>query len=408
MLTVMQRGRRERKRRKFAPSFGGPGPAAPELAGQNGPPSRWRATARRLARYASEGGGIFASDPARMVYRKVESEGPALARTQRKALAESASSPRPGAIDVRLTCIRLLARDTNLYTFERMDGGVLPGAMPGAHISFMLPNGIERQYSLINYGGSLSEYQVGVKLDPASRGGSLFMHNSFRVGATVPIEPPRNNFPLVEDAEHVVLFAGGIGITPIYCMVRRLKELGRPFEIYYSARSRADAAFLRELEPLRETRLHFDAEKGGVMPIPTIIPTLPRNAHLYCCGPTPMLAAFEDSAAKAGFPAAQIHVEYFTPKFAAADEGGFMVELTRSKKELTVPKGKTILQVVREAGVDVPFSCEEGICGACETRVISGTPDHRDSILTESERKANATMMICCSGSKTPKLVLDL
>jgi ferredoxin len=191
-------------------------------------------------------------------------------------------------------------------------------------------------------------------------------------------------------------------------MVRRLLELGRSFELYYSARSRADAAFLKELEPLSQTKLHFDVEKGGVMPIPAIIPTLPRNAQLYCCGPSPMLAAFEDAAAKAGFKPEQIHVEYFTPKFAAADEGGFTVELTRSKKELVVPKGKTILQVVRDAGVDVPFSCEEGICGACETRVISGTPDHRDSILTESERKANATMMICCSGSKSPRLVLDL
>jgi ferredoxin-NADP reductase len=344
-----------------------------------------------------------------MVYTRIEDSG-ALARheKQRNALAEPSSAARPGTIEVMLTGIKLLARDTNLYSFERVGGGPLPGAMPGAHISFMLPNGIERQYSLLNYGQSLDEYLVGVKLDAASRGGSLFMHNSFRVGATVAIDPPRNNFPLVEDASHVVLFAGGIGITPIYCMAQRLVELGRPFDLYYSARSRADAAFLKVLEPLPQTHLHFDVEKGGVMPIPTIIPTLPKSAHLYCCGPTPMLAAFESAAAAGGFKPEQVHVEYFTPKFAAADEGGFTVELTRSKKELTIPKGKTILQVVRDAGVDVPFSCEEGICGACETRVILGTPDHRDSILTESERKANATMMICCSGSKTPRLVLDL
>src|SRR3954469_8922916 len=132
-------------------------------------------------------------------------------------LAEPDSSPH---LDVVLSAIRLAARDTNLYTFTRADGGKLPGAMPGAHISLVLPNGIERQYSLINYGPELDEYTVGVKLDPSSRGGSLFMHNSLRVGTTISIEPPRNNFPLVETAPHVVLFAGGIGVTPIYCMAR--------------------------------------------------------------------------------------------------------------------------------------------------------------------------------------------
>jgi ferredoxin-NADP reductase len=321
-------------------------------------------------------------------------------------LAEPALSA--SHIEVVLSAIRLAARDTNLFTFTRADGGKLPGATPGAHISLMLPNGIERQYSLINYGPELDEYTVGVKLDPSSRGGSLFMHNSLRPGVTISIEPPRNNFPLVENAPHVVLFAGGIGITPIFCMVQRLVELGRPFTLYYSSRSRLDAAFLSFLGPRPEVNLHFDDERGGVLPIPSIMATLPKDAHLYCCGPTPMLAAFETAAAAAGFPQEQVHVEYFTPKYVAADEGGFVVELQRSKKELTVPKGKTILQVVRESGVDVPYSCEEGICGACETRVISGTPDHRDSILTESERKTGSTMMICCSGSKSPKLVLDL
>lgn len=301
----------------------------------------------------------------------------------------------------------MAARDTNLYTFERPDRAPLPGAQPGAHIGLILPNGVERQYSLVNYGADLSEYVVGVKLDPKSRGGSIFMHNQLRVGTTLPILAPRNNFPLAEDAAHTVLMAGGIGITPIYCMIQRLIELRRPWELFYSCRSRADAAFRRELERHPEAHFHFDDEhEGRVLAIPTIIPTLPKNAHLYCCGPGPMLAAFE--AATAGWPPAQIHVEYFTPKFAASQEGGYIVELARSKKELIVPTGKSILQIVREAGIDVPFSCEEGICGACETRVISGTPDHRDSILTESERKQSTTMMICCSGSKSPRLVLDL
>lgn len=305
-----------------------------------------------------------------------------------------------------LTAVRLATRDTNLYTFRRADGATLPGARPGAHIVLHLPNGVERQYSLVDTGDDLKEYTVGVKLDPNSRGGSLYMHNQLRAGIEIQIESPRNNFPLIEDAEHVVLFAGGIGITPITSMVKRLVELGRSWELYYSSRSRADAAFREELEQHSQVHFHFDDEKGGVLPIGDIIAKLPKNAHLYCCGPMPMLSAFEN--ATVDWPPGQLHVEYFTPKFTAAEEGGYIVELTRSKKELTIPPGKSILQMVREAGIDVPYSCEEGVCGACETRVISGEPDHRDSILSESEREQNTTMMICCSGSKSPRLVLDL
>ena len=320
---------------------------------------------------------------------------------------ETAASGDSQTIEVVLASVRMAARDTNLYTFRRPDNGPLPGAEPGAHIDVILPNGMERQYSLIEYGASLPEYTVGVKRDANSRGGSLFMHDQLRVGMRIPIIPPRNNFPLKEDAELVVLLAGGIGITPIVCMVKKLVVLGRPWQLYYSCRSRADAAFLDELSQHKQTHFHFDDEANGkFLPVAEIVAKTPKNAHLYCCGPGPMLAAFE--AATANWPAEQIHVEYFTPKFTAAQEGGFVVELARSKRELVIPPGKSILQAVREAGIQVPHSCEEGVCGACETRVISGIPDHRDSILTEQERKENATMMICCSGSKSARLVLDI
>jgi len=321
-------------------------------------------------------------------------------------LSENTHIP-PQSIEAVLSCVRMAARDTNLYTFERPDHGPLPGAEPGAHIGVILPNGVERQYSLIHSGAELSEYTVGVKRDANSRGGSVFMHDQLRVGANIFIVPPRNNFPLQEDAEVVVLIAGGIGITPIYCMIERLVTLGRPWELYYSCRSRVDTAFLDELSQYPQVHFHFDDEEGGrFLNVAAIVEKLPKNAHLYCCGPAPMLAAFE--AATAHWPPAQIHVEYFTPKFAAAQEGGFVVELARAKRELVIPPGKSILQAVREAGIQVPHSCEEGVCGACETRVISGIPDHRDTILTEQERKENATMMICCSGSKSPRLVLDI
>lgn len=323
-------------------------------------------------------------------------------------MSDHAIPPADGsAIEVLLTCVRMAARDTNLYTFQRPDKGLLPPADPGAHIGLLLPNGVERQYSLVQAGPRLTEYTVGVKRDLNSRGGSVFMHDQLRVGSRLQIVPPRNNFPLTEDAELVVLLAGGIGITPIFCMVNRLIERGRNWELYYSCRTRLDAAFLDELAQHKTTHLHFDDEEGGrYLNVAAIVDGLPRHAHLYCCGPAPMLAAFE--AATSHWPREQIHVEYFTPKFTAAQEGGYIVELARSKREFVVPQGKSILQIVREAGIEVPHSCEEGVCGACETRVISGIPDHRDSILTESERKENATMMICCSGSKTPKLVLDI
>ena len=310
-------------------------------------------------------------------------------------------------IEVILACVRMVARDTNLYTFQRPDRGALPDAEPGAHIGLILPNGIERQYSLVQSGRGLYEYTVGVKRDVNSRGGSLYMHDQLRVGSKLSIVPPRNNFPLKEDAELVVLLAGGIGITPIYCMITQLIAKERPWRLYYSCRSRPDTAFLDELSQYEQVRFHFDDEESGrFLNVAAIVESLPKNAHLYCCGPAPMLAAFE--AATAHWPPDQVHVEYFTPKFAAAQEGGFVVELARAKRELVIPPGKSILQAIREIGIEVPHSCEEGVCGACETRVISGIPDHRDTILTEQERNESATMMICCSGSKSPRLVLDI
>jgi len=342
-----------------------------------------------------------------MIVRNDRPEWPQQGREKNVLSGETAASGDSQTIEVVLASVRMAARDTNLYTFKRPDNGPLPGAEPGAHIDVILPNGMERQYSLIDYGASLPEYTVGVKRDANSRGGSLFMHDQLRVGMHIPIIPPRNNFPLKEDAALVVLLAGGIGITPIFCMVKKLVALGRPWQLYYSCRSRADTAFLDELSQHRQTQFHFDDEaKGKFLPVAEIVAKTQKSAHLYCCGPGPMLAAFE--AAIASWPAEQIHVEYFTPKFTAAQEGGYVVELARSKRELVIPPGKSILQAVREAGIQVPHSCEEGVCGACETRVISGIPDHRDSILTEQERKENATMMICCSGSKSARLVLDI
>jgi tetrachlorobenzoquinone reductase len=316
-------------------------------------------------------------------------------------------------IAARLTDVQTVARDTKLCTFRRIDGQPLPPYRPGAHIDLHLPNKLLRQFSLVVPDADHSRYVVGIKRDENSRGGSRYIIEEMKVGDEIEISAPRNNFALVEDAEHVTLFAGGIGITPIWCMVQELAAHKRSWTLHYACRSRADMAFLETLQQFRpeSVHLHFDDEAGGVFDMGAAIAATPPGAHIYCCGPNPMLKAFE--AATAARPRNLIHVEYFTPKEeASADQesklGGFWVELARSGEEYFIPEGKKILEVLYEAGVDVDYSCELGICGTCETRVISGTPIHHDSILSEEEQASNEKVMICCCGCVTERLVLDM
>jgi ferredoxin-NADP reductase len=314
-----------------------------------------------------------------------------------------------GLIDARLTEITPAARDTNLYTFRRVDGAPLPPYKPGAHIDLHLANGMIRQFSLCAPNSDPASYVVGIKRDAASRGGSSYIFEQMRVGDALKISAPRNNFPLVEDADHVVLVAGGIGITPIWCMAQELTALKRPWTLHYSCRTRDEMAFIEPLQKFGDGRvhLHFDDEAGGkFLDLKSIVAAAPAGAHLYCCGPKEMLAAFE--AAASGRPRNHVHVEYFTAKAEAATTGGFWVELARSGEEYYIPEGKKILEVLFDAGVDVDYSCELGVCGECVTRIISGIPDHRDAVLSEEEQAANDKAMICCCGSKTERLVLDM
>ncbi len=320
--------------------------------------------------------------------------------------------PHHGLIDARLTKIEDVARDTKLYTFERVEGGPLPPYKPGAHIDLHLPNGLLRQFSLVVPGDNPDSYTVGVKRDAASRGGSRYIIEEMKIGDRIKISAPRNNFPLVETAEHVVLIAGGIGITPIWCMVQELAARKRFWKLYYSCRSRADMAFLETLKALdpQSVHLHFDDEAGGkFLDLAAAISTAPEGAHFYCCGPNSMLKAFD--AAAASRPRSNVHIEYFTPKEEAetgSKLGGFWVELARSGEEYFIPEGKKVLEVLFDAGVDVDYSCELGICGACETKVISGIPIHHDSVLSEEEQASNEKVMICCCGCASERLVLDM
>lgn len=292
------------------------------------------------------------------------------------------------------------------------DGDKLPAFTAGAHIDLHLAPGLSRSYSLVNPQQDRERYVVAVNKDPSSRGGSRYVHEALRPGQVIEISEPRNNFALVEDAPHVVLVAGGIGVTPLWCMVQRLESLGRSWQLHYSARNRRKCAYLRQVEALGQAhpgrvQLRFDDENGGVpMDLAALIRTIPVEAHVYCCGPVPMLKAFEQATATRA--PQTVHVEYFSAKNAAAVDGGYQVVLARSGVSFAITPGRTILEVLLEGGIDVPHSCTQGVCGACETRVIEGTPDHRDAVLSPQEIAAGKTMMICCSGAKTPTLVLEL
>jgi vanillate O-demethylase ferredoxin subunit len=312
--------------------------------------------------------------------------------------------------ELRVKRITYEAESINSYELVLPAGGDLAPFTAGSHIDLHLNNGMIRSYSLVNDQSERHRYVIAVNRDAAGRGGSNFVHDSFKAGDIVTISMPRNNFALREDAESSLLIAGGVGITPLASMIRRLQALSRPWKLHYAARTRRAAAFLGELGaigPDAQLHVHFDDEQGGrPLDLAAIVANAPAGAHLYCCGPVPMLEAFEK--ATAGRPAGHVHVEYFQAKQAPAVDGGFEVRLARSNRTIAVEPGKTILNAVLDAGIMANYSCSEGVCGTCETRVIEGIPDHRDLFLSPEEQAANKTIMICCSGSKSGTLVLDL
>jgi ferredoxin-NADP reductase len=314
-------------------------------------------------------------------------------------------------ITARVHRIEWAAEEILAVEFRRPDGAPLPAFTPGAHIDLHLPNNMLRNYSLLNDSSETHRYVVAVGLDAASRGGSTYIHRELRVGQIVPISAPRNHFPLVEDAPLVVLIAGGIGITPLACMARRLAALGRPYEIHVASRNPGRAAFVDELRALGQpVHAHFDSEHGGApLDMAPIIANAPAGTNFYCCGPSPMLAAFE--AATASLPEGLAHVEYFKAKeqpLPASAPGAFKLTLAKSGLTIDVPANQTILEALLEAGIEADYSCQDGVCGTCETKIIAGAPDHRDSLLSKAERESNKTMMICVSRCAGDHLTLDL
>jgi tetrachlorobenzoquinone reductase len=311
-------------------------------------------------------------------------------------------------IKAELKSVACEAEDIRILELSRRDGSFLPSFSAGSHIDLHLSNGMVRSYSLVNCPGETDRYVIAVKKELASRGGSRFIHGKLHAGAEIEIDEPRNNFALCEDAPRSVLIAGGIGITPFASMVRRLEQLGRPWELHYAARSRCSAGLVRQLASCgSKVKFYFsDQVEKPRIDIAKIIADLPRDGHVYCCGPRNMLAAFEVAAAT--LPSAQVHREFFTNSENLDKVGAFEVRLARSGRIITVQSGETILDALLKYGIDAPYSCLEGVCSSCETRVLSGIPDHRDLILTREEREANDRMLICCSRSKSATLVLDI
>jgi ferredoxin-NADP reductase len=292
-------------------------------------------------------------------------------------------------------------------TLRSPTGDELPEWAPGAHIDLILPGGLTRQYSLCGDPADRSAWRVAVLREPdgRGRGGSRYVHDDLDGG--VRIRGPRNHFPLLP-AERYAFVAGGIGITPILPMVARAEAEGAPWRLLYGGRTRSSMAFLDVLAQYGDKVVVAPQDETGLLDLAAWLPAPEAGTRVYCCGPEPLLAAVEDRCAS--WAAGALQTERFTRRAVALPvlAEGFEVVLSASGHTLTVPPGRSILEVVEASGVPVLSSCQEGTCGTCETAVLEGVPDHRDSVLSGEERAAGDVMMICVSRSCTDRLVLDL
>ncbi|MCJ8207548.1 PDR/VanB family oxidoreductase [Pseudomonas sp. RGM2987] len=315
-------------------------------------------------------------------------------------------------IEVQVAARHDEALDICSYELIRVDGQPLPAFSAGSHIDMHLPGGLIRQYSLCNHPEERHRYLIGVLKDSASRGGSRSLHEQILPGMRLYISEPRNLFPLAPQARRSLLFAGGIGITPILCMADHLAQSGAAFQLHYCARSRERAAFVERLRrsPYADrVFLHFDEEPQTALDAAALLAVPSEDLHLYVCGPGGFMQHILETAQARGWTQDCLHREYFAaaPTDTRAD-GSFSVKLASSGQVFEIPADRSVVQVLESHGIDVPVSCEQGVCGTCLTRVLDGVPEHRDLFLTEAEQACNDQFTPCCSRSKTPMLVLDL
>jgi ferredoxin-NADP reductase len=325
---------------------------------------------------------------------------------------EPMSADAPPALDLKVVEKRAVADGVTAFTLRSPNGGPLPPATPGAHLDVRLPSGLVRQYSLCNGPADEGFYTIAVKREPVSRGGSAAMHDTVRLGDSLTVGLPKNNFPLERSAKRSLLIAGGIGITPVLSMARHLAASNADFHLHYFCRSEAQAAFHPEL--LEEFGERFSLH-AGLSPEATgavvdgLLDGRDETTHAYACGPLPLMQLVETTGLAAAWPASRMHFEYFKPA-GPVETGGLPFELTlaRSGRTVTVPADKGILDVLRSMDVAIDTNCEQGVCGTCICNVVDGTPDHRDQYLSANEKTLNVQMLPCVSRSKSATLVLDL
>lgn len=320
--------------------------------------------------------------------------------------------PVSESLVVRVVHKRYETADVALFELAMQSGSDLPPFTAGAHIDVFMPGGAVRQYSLCNDPDETERYVIGVLRSATSRGGSEAMHAQVMEGDLLKISTPRNLFPL-HSAEHTLLFAGGIGVTPMLSMAEQLSRTGASFELHYCARAEEHAAFLNRLETSAysdKVFIHFDdGDPSSHLDLAASLQAGHADTRLYVCGPQGFMDWVIGTARAQDWPADRIHSESFGGTSDTGAQGdSFEVELKRTGAVYTIAADKSVATVLLEAGFDIPVSCEAGVCGTCMTRVLEGEIDHRDSYLTDEERAKNDCFTPCCSRARSPRIVLDL
>lgn len=310
-------------------------------------------------------------------------------------------------LKVEVADLQTVAEGVVSLELRRPGGAELPAWTAGAHVDLVLGVDLERQYSLCGDPADRSSWRIAVLREPESRGGSVHVHERVNVGDTLTVRGPRNNFSL-EPAGRYVFVAGGIGITPILPMIGQADTAGADWTLVYGGRQTASMAFRDVLAGHGDRVRVHPQDTHGLLPLDEVLGTPQPGTLVYCCGPEPLLQAVEQRCA--GWPKGALHVERFAPKEVGEPvrSAGFRVRCAQSGIAVEVGPDRSILEVLEEAGAPVPSSCREGTCGTCESPVLSGRPDHRDSLLTEDEQEAGDTMLICVSRALDDELVLDI
>ena len=318
------------------------------------------------------------------------------------------ASEQPPMMPLRVTRNDKIADGINLIEFRDPAGQPLPEFTAGAHITIRLPNGTLRKYSLCNDPAERDRYQVAIKREDNGRGGSIYLVDKVKAGDELPVAPPINDFALPRRAQDFLFIAGGIGITPFIAMIKQVRAEGKRFRLYYCTRTPEMTAFAEELSKPEYQDLviihHDQGDPARSLDLQPILAERKNREHLYCCGSRPLMEAvrhFTDH-----WSSTAVHFEAFSEaETHKPDDKPFKVKLAKSGKVVEVPATKTILEVLRENGLEVPSSCETGTCGTCRTKLLAGVADHRDLVLADHERKDQ--IMICVSRARTDEITID-